>query len=88
LGERWLSFFPNWCKIINAPTNRIERMKMDPLNVLLVLGVVVGFCILLLVVLAFLTAVLSAYHSFDEAYDDLHSEKDYLDDYKAKRSRR
>jgi len=52
------------------------------LNALIVVGTVIGFAILVSLVLASLVTVISG---MDDAYDDLHSEKDYLDDYKAKR---
>jgi hypothetical protein len=61
---------------------------MNPLNVLLVFGAVIVFCITLLFVLAFFAAALSAYYDYEEAYDDLHEEKEYLDNYKAKRQHR
>ena len=55
---------------------------MDILSGLLVLLVVITFCIILLALLAFIATVA---FSLDDAYDDLHVEKDYLDEYKAKR---
>lgn len=55
---------------------------MDLLSVLIVFATVIGFAFILLCVLAF---VLSAISSMDDAYDDLHAEKEYLEDYKAKR---
>lgn len=55
---------------------------MDLLNALIVFATVIGFAIVLLLVLAFLVSVIS---TLDDAYDDLHAEKEYLEDYKAKR---
>lgn len=52
------------------------------LNALIILATVFGFAIATLLVLAFLVSIVSG---IDEAYDDLHAEKEYLDDYKAKR---
>lgn len=52
------------------------------LNALIALGAFFGFVIILLLVLASLVTLISG---MDDAYDDLHAEKEYLDDYKAKR---
>lgn len=52
------------------------------LNALIVIATVIGFAIVVLVVLAFLVSAISG---LDDAYDDLHAEKEYLEDYKAKR---
>lgn len=52
------------------------------LNALIVIGTILGFAIIVLLVLASLVTIISG---MDDAYDDLHAEKEYLDDYKAKR---
>jgi uncharacterized membrane protein required for colicin V production len=61
---------------------------MELITVLVVFGVVLGFCIVVMVMLAFVAAALSAYQYLEDPYDDLHEEKDYLDDYKTKRQNR
>jgi len=62
---------------------------MDPIAVVLIFGAVFGFGIMTLLALAFLTVVFSAYQNFEDPYDDLHEEKEYLEDRnKAKRQQR
>lgn len=55
---------------------------MDPLLVLLTFLAVITFCIIVLGLLAFIAMMAFA---LDDAHDDLHIEKDYLDEYKTKR---
>jgi hypothetical protein len=61
---------------------------MDPIAVVLIFGAVFGFGIMTLLALAFLTVVFSAYQNFEDPYDDLHEEKEHLEDHKAKRQQR
>ena len=55
---------------------------MDPLMVVLTFLAVVTFCIIVLGLLTFIAMMAFA---LDDAHDDLHIEKDYLDEYKTKR---
>ena len=57
-------------------------MPPSLLTFFLVIAILLTFCVVTLFVLASLVTMLS---SFDEAYDDLHSEKEYLENHKAKR---
>jgi hypothetical protein len=61
---------------------------MDVMTALLVIGVVMGFCIVGVAMLAFVAVAFSAYQNLDEPYDDLHEEEEYLDDYQNKRQQR